>query len=249
MLGLYVAKTVDIWWELRHGQVQTILNTIDGLSMRMAIYFPGTSPEDMEAKNTILRYGALSVKLLFKDCKEIDAWTLADRMESGCDNLIDLENEGLITPDEVELLMNCPCKSQVVWVWIASYVTKWCLDGRLPNPLENQEKILEECIEARNAIANILARINTQFPLSYTHLVVFMIKFLLFVHGERTGRRRGRGRLGLEGGGGAPCDAGRRLTDTRPPPISQHQPSSRATSCAWRTSRATGTRAACSSPT
>jgi len=182
VLGLYVSKSVDIWWNLRFDQLQTVLNTIDSLSMRMAVYFPGQGDSDMEAKATVLRYGALSVKLLFKDCREVDAWTLEHRLVSRCDDLHELEQEGLLLPHETNLLVDCPCKSQVVWVWIASYMTKLCLDGRLPNPLANQESVLEECIEARNSIANILARVNTQFPLSYTHLVVFMVKLLLYVH-------------------------------------------------------------------
>ena len=182
ILGLYVSKTVDIWWEIRHGQLQTVLNTLDSMSLRMAIYFPGTSEEDMEAKEQILRYGALSIKLLFKEAREIDAWTVEDRLTSGCDNLLDLEKEGLLTRQERHLLTHCPCRSQVVWVWVASYITRLCLDGKMPDPLRNQEYFLGECIQARNAIANVLARINTQFPLSYTHLVVFMVKLLLFVH-------------------------------------------------------------------
>jgi hypothetical protein len=182
ILGLYVSKTVDIWWEIRHGQLQTVLNTLDSMSLRMAIYFPGTSKEDMEAKEQILRYGALSIKLLFKEAREIDAWTVEDRLTSGCDNLLDLEKEGLLTRQERHLLTHCPCRSQVVWVWLASYITRLCLDGKMPDPLRNQEYFLSECIQARNAIANVLARINTQFPLSYTHLVVFMVKLLLFVH-------------------------------------------------------------------
>lgn len=177
-----MSKTVDIWWEIRHGQLQTVLNTLDSMSLRMAIYFPGTSKEDMEAKEQILRYGALSIKLLFKEAREIDAWTVEDRLTSGCDNLLDLEKEGLLTRQERHLLTHCPCRSQVVWVWLASYITRLCLDGKMPDPLRNQEYFLSECIQARNAIANVLARINTQFPLSYTHLVVFMVKLLLFVH-------------------------------------------------------------------
>ena len=41
------------------------------MSARLAIYFPGNTKEDEEAKETILRYGVLSVKLLFKDAREV----------------------------------------------------------------------------------------------------------------------------------------------------------------------------------
>jgi len=174
-------KTVDIWWNIRHELLQGVLNTIDSMCARLAVYFPGNTKEDDEAKEIILRYGVLSVKLLFKDAKEVDSWNIDDRKRLGCDNLGDLVDEGLLLPHEKELLKDCPSRAQVVWVWIASLFTKWCLDGRLPSPLENQNTILEECNTARNNIAMILARVNTQYPMSYSHLVISMVKVLLII--------------------------------------------------------------------
>jgi len=181
LLGLYVTKTVDIWWNIRHELLQGVLNTIDSMCSRLAIYFPGNTKEDDEAKEIILRYGVLSVKLLFKDAREVDSWNISDRKRLNCDNLSDLVDEGLLLDHEKELLKDCPSRAQVVWVWIASLFTKWCLDGRLPSPLENQNTILEECNTARNNIAMILARVNTQYPMSYSHLVISMVKVLLII--------------------------------------------------------------------
>jgi hypothetical protein len=181
LLGLYVTKTVDIWWNIRHELLQGVLNTIDSMCARLAIYFPGNTQEDEEAKETILRYGVLSIKLLFKDAREVDSWNIKDRKRLGCDSLGDLVDEGLLLQHEKELLKDCPSRSQVVWVWIASLFTKWCLDGRLPSPVENQNTVLEECNVARNNIAMILARINTQYPMSYSHLVISMVKVLLII--------------------------------------------------------------------
>lgn len=181
ILGLYVTKTVDIWWNMRHELLQDVLNTIDTLCMRLSIYFPGNSKEDDEAKETILRYGVLSLKLLFKDAREVDSWNIGDRKRLGCDDLTDLVDEGLLLPHERELLKESPARSQVIWVWIASLFTKWCLDGRLPDPLENQNTVLDECSQARNKISMILARVNTQYPMSYSHLVISMVKMLLLI--------------------------------------------------------------------
>lgn len=75
----------------------------------------------------------------------------------------------------------------MVWVWISSLFTKWCLDGRLPDPLNNQETMLKYCEEARNAIGTILAQLNMQFPLSYTHTVVLMTKMMLFAVAVESG--------------------------------------------------------------
>ena len=67
---------------------------------RLAVYFPGNTIEDEEAKETVLRYGVLSVKLLFKDAREVDSWNIRDRKRLGCDNLGDLVDEGLLLNHE-----------------------------------------------------------------------------------------------------------------------------------------------------
>ena len=84
------------------------------MSARLAIYFPGNTKEDEEAKETILRYGVLSVKLLFKDAREVDSWNIQDRKRLGCDNLSDLVDEGLLHPHEKELLKDCPSRAHQV---------------------------------------------------------------------------------------------------------------------------------------
>lgn len=187
VLGLYLQKTVDIWWELRHGTLQKLMNIVDNMCMRMSIYFPGSGSNDVMARKTILRYGLLSIALLFKEAREIDAWTEEERESLGVDDLSDLVVDGMLTNSEKELLEDCGGKSQMVWVWISSLFTKWCLDGRLPDPLNNQETMLKYCEEARNAIGTILAQLNMQFPLSYTHTVVLMTKMMLFAVAVESG--------------------------------------------------------------
>ena len=41
--------------------------------------FPSTSPEDMDSKETLLRYGCLAVALLFWDAREQLLWAEGDR--------------------------------------------------------------------------------------------------------------------------------------------------------------------------
>lgn len=93
--------------------------------------------------------------MLVQDAREIDTWTPQQQQEWGVNELNDLVEDGLLTPAEKTLLSTnvASCaRSQVVWVWIASLFTKWCLEGRLPDPAANQEKMLELCAEARDAI-------------------------------------------------------------------------------------------------
>jgi hypothetical protein len=187
ILSLFVNKTVEIWWELRHGTLQTLMNVVNNMSMRMAVYFPGDNAADAEARNIIMRYGVLSVGLLFKDAREVDAWTVDQQKKWRATDLSDLVEDKLLTEHEATLLENEPAKSQIVWVWISSVFTRMCLDGRLPDPLKNQETMLDFCGEARNAIGTILAQLNMQFPVTYTHLVITLAKLYMVAQALEAG--------------------------------------------------------------
>lgn len=187
VLGLYVTKQVDIFWNIRQEFFQGVLNSVQSICIRMAIYFPSNNREDVDARETVLRYGLLSTALLFKDAAEVDVWTMRQRHAAGVHDLSDLVRDGLLTEQEAGLLQHCPAKSQVVWVWIASFFTKMCLDGRLPDPLKNQEAILKECTKANCNVSFVLGRINTQYPLTYSHLVVLMVKVLIYITAIQAG--------------------------------------------------------------
>lgn len=159
--------------------------------LRAAIYFPHANNEsDMRARLTILRYGCASIALLFKDARELDCWTAGEYDRYQIDDIA-FSAEGLLTADEEERLRNMATgagsRSQVIFVWLASYFTKLCLDGKLPMPLENQNEMLRCCEEARNKIGEIMAVVSTQYPLEYTHLVVLMYKTAIILLAVETG--------------------------------------------------------------
>ncbi|XRB15393.1 bestrophin [Pseudoscourfieldia marina] len=183
LLGMYLDKQVDIWWELRHDTMQELINIISSQCMRASVYFPQQTPTSQANKELLLRYGTLSLALFWRDAHEVDAWDKRTRKKFHLDDLDDLVNEGLMTERERELLMKCPVKSQVVWTWIGSLWTKWILDGRLPDAShEMQSDLCGECEKAADRIRSMLARINTQFPLTYTHLLVSITKVLIFTN-------------------------------------------------------------------
>jgi len=181
VLGFYLTKTIDIWWSLRHDTLQQLMNIVDNMCLRMAIYFPGSHYEDRHARETIMRYGILSVALLFKDARQVDVWSMKEAKAVGALDLDDLLEERLLTKREAKLLEAVPAKSQMCWVWISSLFTKWCLDGRLPDPLGNQNTMLVYSEQARNAISTILAQLNMQFPLNYSHLIIFFTKLYMII--------------------------------------------------------------------
>ena len=117
ILGLFVNKTVEIWWDLRHQTMQELMNIVENMSLRMAIYFPGTGLEDATARHTIMRYGIASVALLFKDAREVDAWSDEQMKDLKTNDFQDLIDDGLLTEHEVTLLAGEPSRSQICWVW------------------------------------------------------------------------------------------------------------------------------------
>ena len=191
IMGLFVEKAVKIWWSLRLDQLQGLFNIICSMVLRSAIYFPhANNPSDQRARLTILRYGCASIALLFKDARELDCWTVGEYQRCQI-NDIAFAAEGLLTSEEAERLRSMATgagsRSQIVFVWLASYFTKLCLDGKLPMPLENQNDMLRRCEEARNKIGEIMAVVSTQYPLEYTHLVVLMYKTAILLLAVETG--------------------------------------------------------------
>ena len=41
-MGFVLGLLVEIWWDLRHETMQELMNIVENMRLRMAIYFPGT---------------------------------------------------------------------------------------------------------------------------------------------------------------------------------------------------------------
>jgi len=183
ILALYIRRAVVIWWETSHVEFYKLVDTVDGLVLRTAIYFSGDDEEDREIRYTMLRYGILSIALFFKDARNIDARDEREREKWDVNTLDDLVEDGLLTLHEKELLSTptaCAARSQMVWVWIASLVTKFSLEGKLPDPTLVQEQVLKAAVEGRSAIGKLLNQLNTQLPFPYAHTVTAIVKTFLF---------------------------------------------------------------------
>ena len=75
----------------------------------------------------------------------------------------------------------------MVWVWIASLVTKYSLEGKLPDPSLVQEVILKTAIEGRTAIGRLLNQLNTQLPFPYAHTVAAIVKAFIILLAVQAG--------------------------------------------------------------
>ena len=92
------------------------------------------------------------------------------------------DTESLITEHERELLKTIThSRSQAIWVWVASYLTKLALDGMLPNPAGDRETFLKLCLGARTAIRKIISSMETQNPFSMMYQLTFMVKIYIIM--------------------------------------------------------------------
>mmetsp|Transcript_10092 Transcript_10092/g.36862 ORF Transcript_10092/g.36862 Transcript_10092/m.36862 type:complete len:140 (+) Transcript_10092:1435-1854(+) len=91
-------------WETSHNEFFKLMDTVDAMVLRTAVYFSGNHEEDRAIRYQVLRYGILSVALFFKDARNIDANTAKERIDWEVDNLDDLVEDGLLTEHEKALL-------------------------------------------------------------------------------------------------------------------------------------------------
>lgn len=189
VLSFFTEKVIGIWFTLRFVTIQKLWNAVDNMCLRAAVYFPNATAEDASARETVLRYGLLSMALLFQEAREEDVWDDGEH-NSVFTTYRRLVADGLLTPDEERALVAAgpaAAKAQIPLVWLASLFTKWTMDGRLPFPLENQAAFMEHVASARNAVAEALATVTTQFPLSHKHLVVFTAKLMMLTEAIEVG--------------------------------------------------------------
>lgn len=181
VMTMWNRKMVDVWWNQRIESLQGIINAVDTLVLFTAVYLPTDTEVHATARETVLRYGLLSIALVFKDARLTDSWdAAAHRVERSIDEL-GLHADGLILPNEQRLLNDfaAPARAATVWVWIASFYTKLCLEGELPNPLNVQTRVLRLCEEARDAIGIVNATLNTQLPIALLQVVSLLAHALM----------------------------------------------------------------------
>ena len=188
LVGGLTAVNTGRWHKLRIDAVEKFWAAIANMCFRLSIYFPADTPDCELIKETVLRYGLASMQLMFMECRQLDVWTadsddpkdIAERKAAGLhDTLGDLEAEGLLTREERRLLEPMSARSQAIIVWIASYFTKLCLEGRLPDPLKDRENFLKECLNGREGIRKTLAKMETQNPFYISHQLSLMVKIYL----------------------------------------------------------------------
>eukprot|EP00920_Eleutheroschizon_duboscqi_P010412 GHVT01024262.1.p1 GENE.GHVT01024262.1~~GHVT01024262.1.p1 ORF type:complete len:609 (+),score=151.28 GHVT01024262.1:265-1827(+) len=119
---------------------------------------------DVVAVKRIARYGRLSVSLAFES-------------ESADCSLDSLRSKGLLTEREQEILRDVIRwrLPSAVWGWIMALVTDLETSGRIRNGAV-AGRLYAQCDKGREGAHVIWTYLTTQLPLSYVHIVGFVVK-------------------------------------------------------------------------
>ena len=179
LLGLYVSSAVSRWWSMRMNCVGGLWGCVDDLMLWAAAWWSSGSEADDMARHIVLRYGQLSMILFFAQARG----ELSETDDPDTAGLTDCINSLLLTPAEAEALAPLPSKPQVVWAWIAAFLTKaLSRSGEatagditpVPHAAHLMPHVMDKCAVARGCIGGGLAHVDTQQPLAYAHLLSLM---------------------------------------------------------------------------
>ena len=178
LLGQFVSQTLSRWWDIRTRGIGTLWGAINDLSMWASAWWPDEGGSHQAARALVLRYGTVSMDLLFRQ----------GRGEDGPEHMAELVAKGLLEPHEADVLAPLPSKPQVVISWLTLFWTRVFQDDGLdcalpawPDPTRFQ-LVMTKCAEARGAIGLTLAYTDTQLPFAYVHLLASVTHLTLLVN-------------------------------------------------------------------
>jgi len=163
LLGMFVSGSVSRWWSMRNGCLGGLWGAVDDLTLILSAHMP--NKRDRAAKENVLRLSLLSVRLLFAQAQGKESW----------EDLQQIVDRGLMTPEEKEALLGMPSKPQVVWVWIAQTLHELADAGKIKYKEVMMPELDMLCARARGSIGGAFAYTDTQVPFNYVHLLVVSV--------------------------------------------------------------------------
>eukprot|EP00928_Gymnodinium_smaydae_P038102 TRINITY_DN26349_c0_g2_i1.p1 TRINITY_DN26349_c0_g2~~TRINITY_DN26349_c0_g2_i1.p1 ORF type:complete len:402 (+),score=34.03 TRINITY_DN26349_c0_g2_i1:23-1228(+) len=178
MLGFYISIATSRWWDMRNACFGNLWGAIDDLALLLGAHFPEREASDM--KTLVLRYGVLSVYLLFEQAR--GNCSDEDKQEEMFDWLF---HKHLIKEQELRAIRHAPSKPQVVWCWIASLFHRLHVEKKLSSRMLCL--FYTQCTRARGAIGACFAYLDTQLPYAYVHLLGTVVNLLIYINAVECG--------------------------------------------------------------
>lgn len=165
MTSMFVVTLFGRWWKIRVEGIGGLWGAIDDIIMILSVHMPHKN--DRPYKERILRLGLLSHRLVYAQAQGLESR----------EHLEKLVHVGLVTPEELDILVQETSKPQLIWVWIGQIIHQLADEGKIQCKDYMLPKLDKLCVKARGSIGGIYAYLDTQVPFAYVHLLVLSIIF------------------------------------------------------------------------
>jgi len=161
ILEFFVLTMLSRWWDLRVTALGLFFDSLANVCMLCASELHGGKWR--EVRECITKYSIASVELLVQAARQDE--DIANLVEK--DLLTDVEGEFL---EEHRNLWQRP---MVVLVWTMHVATD-AMDLAM-TPCYSRLEVIQQCLQARDGLANINMYLDTQLPFAYVHFVTLIV--------------------------------------------------------------------------
>jgi len=161
LLALFVSLSLSRWWALRVTALGQVFDSLANTCMIVASELNGVKWR--EVRTSILKYGMASVEVLIQAARE------SEDIES----LIELD---LLTESEATFMREWDLPWQrpmVIWAWIMRVISNAMDHDK--TPVQTRQAVLDQCMGARDGMANINLHLDTQLPFAYVHMITLLV--------------------------------------------------------------------------
>jgi len=166
LLGFFLSTCYARWWAIRFEGIGGLWGALDDILLIVGALFPQDSAEDREVRDRVLRWGALSHELMYKQIRSDEQFE-------------DLVDKGLLRREEMDILAPLSSRPQCVWAWMCSYMAHLAYGetanggGRMPHAVTMLPMLLGYCCAARDSIGKLFTYTDSQVPFRYVHILSF----------------------------------------------------------------------------
>jgi len=168
LLGFFVSTCYARWWAIRNEGIGGLWGALDDILLIVGALFPQDTAEDREVRERVLRWGALSHELMYKQIRNDNDFQ-------------DLVENGHLLQEEMAILAPLSSRPQCVWAWMCSYMAHLAYGesadggGRMPHAVTMLPQLLRLCCGARDAIGKLFTYTDSQVPFRYVHILSFIV--------------------------------------------------------------------------
>jgi len=161
VLALFVSLALSRWWALRVVALGRVFDSLANTCMMVSCELRTSRWKQLRL--SIVKYGMASVELLVQAARE----------HNDLDELVNLD---LITESEAEFLREYELlwqRPMVMWAWMMHMVIDAMDHNKTPVP--SRTAVIQQCLKARDGMANINMYLDTQLPFAYVHLITLLV--------------------------------------------------------------------------